>query len=82
MEVATSHYAETDVIHFKVHSPALMQDSVLQRWPSDTMHCAVLHSCITQCCRDGCQSLCSAQSCTDVELNGAKQEDIIQQVLV
>jgi hypothetical protein len=43
MEVAIGHCAETDVIHFTVRSPALMHDSVLQRWPSVTMQCAVLH---------------------------------------
>jgi len=43
MEVAIGHHAETDVIHFSVLSPALMQDSVLQWWLSVTMQCAVLH---------------------------------------
>jgi len=42
MEVAIGPYAETDVIHFMVRSLALMQDSVLQKWPSATMQCAVL----------------------------------------
>jgi len=42
MEVAIGHYAETDVIHFMVHSPAVMHDSVLQRWQSVTMQCTVL----------------------------------------
>jgi hypothetical protein len=43
MEMAIGHYAEIDVIHFTVRSPALMQNSVLQRWLSVTMQCAVLH---------------------------------------